>query len=481
MYKIIKRVTIYGFILIALALIAGSNPAKDIESDFGLPLLYKLRDHYSPLSPPENIFVLTPFKTTQPEEPKNLSDWNRSEHAQIIKKLTKLGVASIPVDLFFKQAHIGEDTELAKSISASNRVVLHQLVNTAESDDSTNMATAYILTNPIKAISSSATYLSPSLLSYTKLRADTFYAYYSVLYESENNECFGFFSDEELTGDSVENIDRKLERTYVATLPVAALEQYLISTGRIQRYLQQALASSQLNKNLQPCQAIAKARKSIADNPEILREIESHSLVNKPISSWLFLLQQLSLASYQNDANPRLRLNLYGPPQTIKTLDYQEFAKQYDSIMQGEENNIFKESIVFVGATNTDSEDSKDQFKTVYTNGEHTMSGTEINATAVANLMQHNYLIRYHRLDSMLKTFLVALTIFVLSSFTRNIVFIVLSGLCLSAYVYFAFTQFTALNYWPPLVLPLCAGVLSMIYAFYRRARAIRKEKREYE
>ena len=154
MNKSIKKILTFLAIAIIISVFAGSQQGVKLESKYGLPILYKLRNAYLPPKPPDNVFIVTPYKTRKAGMPDALRDWDRTEHATIISKLSQMGVAVIAMDMFFRDPHPLEDDVLAKAIEQADNVIINQLARPITFID--DKVKENILRNPIEPLVSAA-------------------------------------------------------------------------------------------------------------------------------------------------------------------------------------------------------------------------------------------------------------------------------------------------------------------------------------
>ena len=108
-----------------------------------------------------------------------------------------------------------------------------------------------------------------------------------------------------------------------------------------------------------------------------------------PAKAWI--LQQADPVQAQQQLlslRPDPLLNLYGPPRTIRTLEFSDVLT-----LPGEALGMLKGSTVFVGYSAEDQPDQRDGFYTSFTSSDGLdISGVELAATAYANIASDNWL-----------------------------------------------------------------------------------------
>ena len=472
MNKSITNVLASAVIIITLSIFAGSDPGVEFETKYGLPTLYKLRNTYSSPAPPSNVFIITPYKTRSDEQPDALRDWDRTKYANIINKLSKLGVAVIAIDMHFRDQHPHEDEEFAHAISQAGNVILNQIAR--RNDQSKD-----ILKNSIEPLASSTQVMAPPQVISDQARIDAFYSFYQFTFNENDHNCFGYPSDAD---QNMKGLETHIGENRIATLPVAALEQYLYSIGKLQKYINLSGVIKLNEQNQKYCEFIVKVRKKIANDSQLLDVLKKDSSGNKPLSSWFMLLNQLSQHNLKPNENPSFNLNLYGPPQTLHTLDFEEFLDAHLLITTDNTLNPFKDSVVFIGGSfNEPADQKKDAFNTVFTKSELHISGVEISATGFSNLYNNNYLVRHDKKDAFFAILFVCFSIVLLSFISANKKFVLLSICVALVYALISVYQFTSNYFWPPFIIPILAITFITLYELFDRFYLTSKDKIKLE
>jgi len=185
-----------------------------------------------------------------------------------------------------------------------------------------------------------------------------------------------------------------------------------------------------------------------------------------------------------SDASAPLLFNLYGPPGTIETRDYDELRELERAVESGERDNPLRGGTVFLGgAFDTLSAQREDGYVTVFASNERPMSGVELAATVFANLRDGRALSpQVNPRTTLLSTLAVLLPLVLLSRPTRtrrSLLIAALSAAALSAYVFHAFSS---AHLWLPLITPLLAlgGALALfVIADLRASNRLEERARD--
>ena len=77
--------------------------------------------------------------------------------------------------------------------------------------------------------------MGPTLVVLDQVRIDAIYSFHQITFDEKNHYCYGYPSD---SNSKEENKSRYTRENKIATIPVAALEQYLIINGQINKYIE---------------------------------------------------------------------------------------------------------------------------------------------------------------------------------------------------------------------------------------------------
>jgi adenylate cyclase len=166
-----------------------------LEQGTGLAWLFSLR---GPVSPPESVIVvrIDTDSAVRLEQPTKLRDWDRSLHADLVRKLSERGAAAIVFDVFFDESQSQiDDHEFAQEIRRAQRVILVQQV---QRDQVGELMLDRVI-NPAPVLAAEVLGLAPFPLPKVRNRFGQFWAFYSGV-------------------------------RYSSTLPVVALQAYVVQT-----------------------------------------------------------------------------------------------------------------------------------------------------------------------------------------------------------------------------------------------------------
>ena len=121
-----------AWLLGALAALGGAlaialSPWIDLEQEFGLPWLFRVR---GPVAPPQDVVVVaidedSPAELGVPDKPR---DWPRTLHAELVRYLAQAGARVIVFDMTFDttSAQPADDAEFAAAARAAGNVLVTQ-------------------------------------------------------------------------------------------------------------------------------------------------------------------------------------------------------------------------------------------------------------------------------------------------------------------------------------------------------------------
>jgi adenylate cyclase len=333
-----------------------------LEDHLALAWLFSVR---GPVEPPANVIVVSIDKSSSDQLGLKKDSWPppRHVHASVVRSLSRLGVAAIVMDVFFKDRRTpAEDEDLAKAIAESGKVALFENV------DRLNYAGGEIVQrrSPI------------SLFRDAAVATAVF-----PLPDGDDVRVFWTFFD--------------ATSARVATLPSVALQIHALP---LLGPLRSILESAGINLTNLPNRVVtvddtqrlmAALRRELSDRDaarRTLRSIEQETIAGLTLDQ----RRELSaLVRLYSGADLRY-LNFYGPPGRIKTIPFHELLvdrQQHPLDLRG--------AVAFVGEgavqllTNSDQHDT---YRTVYSNNGIDLSGAEIAATAFANLLTNRTLRR---------------------------------------------------------------------------------------
>ncbi|MFK7857336.1 MAG: CHASE2 domain-containing protein [Granulosicoccus sp.] len=403
-------------IALFFSLLAVTPFGERLERQFGLPLLFGVRNAIVPPVTLDDLFIVTPFKSTELEQPSLLRKWDRKRHARAIDQLVQLDVSVLAIDIFFRDPHPVEDEELARSLRSAPNTLLVQNVQPF-----TGALKGGIVEKPVPEIASAVSQLTLSQIPVTRVRNDLYALRAPILFElnAKNcqsvpdppNDCSSLSTPSVgIEGVSDDAISQFVPTT-VPTLPLAAFELW----------------------------SSVVLRTDGSAGGEFSDSLPDRVVLRKGV--------------------PHLHLNLYGPPRTLPTLDYTELDTLADDVANGHRENPLEGSVVFIGGSfDSLQHQREDAYVTVFSSNEKPMSGVEMAATAFANLRQNNALdIQAHPPQILLSVLSILLPVFFFSRPTRTRRSIALVVFSASALLVLVSYKFASVHVWLPVITPLCA------------------------
>lgn len=169
--------------------------------------------------------------------------------------------------------------------------------------------------------------------------------------------------------------------------------------------------------------------------------------------------------------NERARLNLFGPAGTVRTIPYHRAMQILADPTAAKAN--FDRHVVLIGLSEFNQSAQRDAYRTPFSSEDGLdISGVELAATALANLLNDSTLLRLPPWADLLINFLMAIGLITVWLKAR-------SGLALTwtvgvslAYAAVACTLFSQYAIWVPIIVPtLCLPILISVAGFYRGHR----------
>ncbi len=471
----VKNFFTFLAISLAISIVSVTNQGENIEKRFGLPLHYKLRGE---IKPPENIFILTPYKNTEIGQTTLLRHSDRMEHAKVIGRLKSLNARQIAVDIYFSEYQTEQnDEELATSLEESKNLILVQILSNIK----TEIGWVDLIRNPIKSLAEFSPSLAPALLDNNTHRKDAFYPYYSVVHDKQQDSpCFSYLVDADLPNKALASVGTDTHKPRISTLPAAMLELHLLNSNSFENLKAVLAIKTDQFQKIQLCELMHLLREELLNKPDILKGLVS-SESSPALKSWLESLIYLKKHLGVRKDNPGIYLNFYGQPQTIHTMTYQEFNQHYDEFEFKPEESKFNNAAVFIGGLfEVSNEDKSDDFETAVANDNDKMSGVEITATAFANLLNNNYLRKYSKTMLFFMTFLCCISTFSLSIIRKEKLILLGMALVVFLYILIATHYFKTQSYWFPIVTPLIGLLLSSAILLANRFWITQKQKQKF-
>ncbi len=335
-----------------------------LESELGLDWLFHLR---GPRQPPEEVVIVAIDESTHRTLglPRETSDWTRSIHARLVRRLHRSGAKVVAFDVEFQESRDEPgDADFASALTDYQRVVLFQSLtqpSPGELGDNGLEIAQQIRREKLRPIvdrfASAAAGIGPFPLPKVPVRVSQFWLF------------------KRGAGD-------------VPTLPVVALTVFADSTVRT---LMKLLAKDDDHPGTdgvdghleilgQANHLTASLRQSMLLRPNLASRIVAalDSSENSALARQAPLMRALLDVLAGSDHR---FIDFYGPPYTIRTISYQQALEDPPPDLAGK--------AVFVGASTRFQPDQQDGFFTVFSRSDGVdISGVEIAATAFANLIE---------------------------------------------------------------------------------------------
>ncbi len=422
-----------------------------LEQHIGLDWLFNLR---GAISAPPQVTVVALDKASSralnlPEKPLK---WPRSHHAKVIDALQRNGARVIAFDVLFKDpGDLAQTDNLGQTIQQAGNVLLFQYMDMQRIDAGDNRITLESLESPVTALADAAVAVAPFPLPKVPAKVSQFWVF-----------------KENMGG--------------VPTLPAVAVQLYLMPYYQAWRTALLAtvpalapdlpadgvdmLARQRLIPGM-----IAQRRALTADAGRALAldDYLAAAQLDDATRHALRSLQRL----YQGTDNRYL--NFIGPARSVRTVPfYRIFNGETESL------NAMRDQIVLIGLSEPLQLERVDTFYTPFSQDDGVeISGVEIMATAVANLLQDTSL-RPLANGWILVLFLVwswfmAQLPRLLRITTRG-----LAAVTVVAVVYFftASGLFASSQIWLPVIIPLFfLTPLAVFATLVRQYREIQREK----
>ncbi len=443
-----------------------------IEENLGLALLFTIR---GPRLPPDNVIIINLDRVSSQKLglPANFSKWPRTVHARLVDLLKEKGAAVIAFDVHFVEARDRqEDRDFARSIRQAGNVVLFEKIkreSTPFPGENGPAGTLEMerLIPPLPMFAESARALAPFPLPKLPVRVNQVW-----LFKTSAGER--------------------------PTLPAAALQVLgLRYSVKLKAMVDQVVQSSpgplplpgeipsmgDVRQFGQSMRAVLLQRPEIAGR--LLSGIATDSSLNS-VPEERRILQAVVRMSAGPDS---LYLNYYGPPATLPTYSYSDLLLNAASSVLNPTAPVFKDKVVFVGASRKTWAGQVDGFYTVFSQPDGLdLSGVELAATAFANLYENKPV---RPLSSAAGFVLIVLTGFLLALLfwmASPLVAVLLSAAFSLCFLGVGSYLFSADGIWLPLVTPLVfqsffallASLYWKIFKVGRERENIRKALRFY-
>jgi len=478
--KPIRKAVIVGLLIAVLGLVISYLPSgSDLEESLGLNFLFKVRGK-TPAPSEVVVVAIDKESADRLKLPLDPEKWPRSIHARLIQRLRDAGASVIAFDLYFDEGRSAEDDQVfAKAIGAARNVVLlgYFKKEAIPLEDPSGRATGEITVERMMPPASVFAQEAASVAAFPLPKVPV-----------TVSQVWTFKDD---SGD-------------FPTMPVTVFQMFAMPAyGDLIHLLKKALADPRIVKAESDGgngSSIGEAR-TLVDLKRVetfdthgvhklirsLREILGHETMisqimmreledpNEPLPNAETTERLRELLSVYRTGNSRY-LNFYGPAHTITTVSYDRALRQLNPVTADGTPVDFKGKIVLIGSSEFSPYSQMDAYPTVFSqpNGRD-LSGVEICATAVANLIE-NRPIRPIGLSTqlfMLSAF--GLAAGILCFLLRPMLAVVCSVGLMMVYVGFAYDQFKLAGVWYPVVVPVgfqapLAFIVAVLWK-YRDAR----------
>jgi adenylate cyclase len=357
----VRKGVVLGLAVGGIGILLGpSSIGVRLERDLGLRWLFALRG--TVVAPPD-VAIVSIDKGSAQQLGLDPAAWppSRHVHATVIRGLHRHGVSAIVMDVWFPgHRSPEEDDDLARAMAESGKVLLVQRVDRPRVPGAG--VTTELLQSPVQQFQESAVGLAP----------------FPLPRGSPTLLCWLFFE----TSAGV-----------VPTLPAAALEVHALPVlERLQSVLDRE-DLGHLGESTRPVTSVADSRRllrvlrgKLAGNPSAARRALAR-LATMPTGDLLPAERRVLVALLKlYSGRATSFLNFYGPPGSIQTIPFHELLQN-----GGSAKRDLAGKVVFVGESASSlmtSAVQPDSYPSVYSTAEGVdLSGTEIGATAFANLL----------------------------------------------------------------------------------------------
>jgi adenylate cyclase len=427
-------------------------PLAELETSIGLHWLFTLR---GPRDAPPEVAVISIDRSSSrrfdlPNEPRK---WPRRYYAELVNRLSQLGVKVICFDIIFEEPRDPfEDRLLAEAIREAGNVILFQylerdrLLSDRAAADLGIQVDMERLRKPLPVLADAGASLAPFPLPKIPVRVNRVWTF-------------------------------KKESGAMPTLPAVALQQYaLIHWEEWRRLLASALVPEialpiiRLEFPTDSTKLTQETRRIFLTHPELPQALKQRLAQIQP-SSQPALNALLSLYS----GGSSRYLDFYGPPHSVTTVP---LHKIFDDPPGGPIDLSGK--VVFVGFSEQLQPEQKDGFYTVFSqkNGLD-VSGVEIAATAFGNLLEGRTLSPLSMLYQIIFIAIWGMVLATLFMALPGQVAVPAAGLLAFGWMGVSLVLFASNSLWMPLVTPLLFQLpMALIGALLWRFLSTRREHR---
>ncbi|MCZ6893056.1 MAG: adenylate/guanylate cyclase domain-containing protein [Gammaproteobacteria bacterium] len=434
-----------------------SSWGMSLDRNVGLRVLYQLR---GPLPPPSDVVIVSMNKRSIDRLglPSNVSDWPRALHASMITRLTERGAAVIVFDVLFKEKRRQDtDAQLGEAIAKSSRTVLLQFLGrdtiSRQDINPNGKVVSEVIISPIDDIAQGAEGLGPFPLPRVPAKVDQFWTFKSGVGTAPTLPLVAL----QVWALQSPELAQKSSK-YLGPAAGAAITTYLDSTRR----------HADLKRLMSQLRRIALEDKS--ERPAIYTPLDGLPDAAALKDTETRILRGL-IGAYRGTNS--YFINFYGPAGTITTVPYDKLL----TATEPNSNPDLRGKVIFIGVSELTTADRKEGFYTVFSRDDGIdLSGVEIAATALANLLDGDMLSQLNSRASAAAVFafgvIVVIVAILLLGLRGGIASIAFSAICFVGAQY----AFTKHNLWLPISVPLLVQLplaillgLLIHYGFARR------------
>ncbi len=402
-----------------------------VEQSLGLSLLFKLR---GPRPPPDDIVIVSINEVAGKalDLPGNTTSWPRDIYAELIARLDQLQARMIVMDIAFREVRdLQSDVALAEAIGRSGKVLLFKYLQRQQLRTGDMLIDVQEVIPPLPVFEQNA--LGAGAFALPRHPSHVIYA--------------------PLFLELAKGVE-----------PSQPMMTFILQKERADL---ESLWSDQLRQD-----------DELSSTP-----IELTQQFRRVVNSEDFMAERdmveqdrrfLELLGGQGE----IAINYYGPAGTIPTLPIDQVL---DVKSQSVPNRI-RDRIVYIGYATEAQTEQKDAYRTVFTNRFGVdLSGVEISASVLGNLMDQSYL---RILSQWTLSLVVAgwIALVILCWQLQPTGNMVLQGTALAAYLVMTFLGFIKYyNWWPvvtPLIACLCANGILLMFSFLNKSERVEQISR---
>ena len=411
-----------------------------LEQMSGLRQLFKSRGY---LSPPKEIAIvaISNAVSKQLNYPPHVVQWSRAAYAELIDTLNEGGAALVVLDIAFKRSRPGQDQILAEAMGRAGNVIVFKYLKRNHTPLSLNEGGFLDIEQQV---------LPPKIVLDNALGAAS-------------------FTLPKMPGAVVTApVYMDLGNGEEATQPLMAfLEYYRQAVTSLAQAA--SLEGVPMDKPLgtKPFHHRAMAlRRALLEDQSLAEKLEIAAIKNasEPVQQ-----EHLEKVLRVLQRESKLHINFYGPNRTLNIIPMDKF------FATGTKPDV-ENKIVLVGASETAQTEQFDVYQTVYRLPSGVdVSGVEISATVLANLLYENDLHWLTPVQRSLISILFVTLVFITFFYFRPLLALMVQTLVIIAYYQLALWFFSQKNVWLPLALPLITVFIANISALYVSYLASRK------